>query len=220
MPSSLKPKNFQHLLGTWTFFRSHHGLHLLCWLYQSSIKNHSCVLTLPVRCCFWLSGCFSFQQVTSCHFVSEKVEMSLTEAVVSISPSDVLCGALLLFFRSSTDPNQIPSTIWEAECTSDSCSALWPGQPDAHRLNSVPIWQAILVLIRNNGSRFYTATYRSVAVGCTCVRARTTQSWAAKQQPGIQSRGQHHQRCAERMWMCFSFKCFFFNFSLKSFPMR
>lgn len=70
-------------------------------------------------------------------------------------------------------PNRIPSTIWEAECTSDFCSSLWPGQQDAHRLNSVPIHQSLLVLTRNNGSRCYTASYRSVAVGCTCVRAVT-----------------------------------------------
>lgn len=85
-----------------------------------------------------------------------------------------VCGSA--FFRTSTNPNQIPSTIWEAECTGHFCSVLSPGQPDAYRLNSVPIRQTVLVLTRNNGSRCYTATYRSVAVGCTCVRAVVNQS--------------------------------------------
>lgn len=85
-----------------------------------------------------------------------------------------MCGSA--FFRTSTNPNQIPSTIWEAECTGHFCSALSPGQPDAYRLNSVPIRQTVLVLTRNNRSPCYTATYRSVAVGCTCVRAVVNQS--------------------------------------------
>lgn len=84
---------------------------------------------------------------------------------------------LLWLVRSSTVKNQIPSTIWEAECTSTFCSGLNPGHKDASDLNSVPIHQNILVLERQHNSRCYTASYRSVVVGCTCVRAATNHAW-------------------------------------------
>ncbi|KAL3065067.1 hypothetical protein OYC64_015282 [Pagothenia borchgrevinki] len=74
-------------------------------------------------------------------------------------------------WRTSTDLNRIPSTLWEAECSSSFC--LSPNkQTDRHKLNSVPVLQNVLVLTRRPGGRCYTASYRSVAVGCTCVRAR------------------------------------------------
>ncbi|KAL6113693.1 uncharacterized protein ACO6RY_11910 [Pungitius sinensis] len=72
-------------------------------------------------------------------------------------------------WRTSTKPNQIPSTIWEAEC--GSCSGPGAGRD----LNSVPIYQNLLVLTRQEQEHCFTASYRSVAVGCTCVWARTAQ---------------------------------------------
>ncbi|XP_021167502.1 interleukin 17a/f2 [Fundulus heteroclitus] len=78
-------------------------------------------------------------------------------------------------WRTTTVKNQIPSTIWEANCTSEFCSAPKPGQAGNHNLNSVPIYQNILVLTRMS-NRCYSASYRSVAVGCTCVRATTDQN--------------------------------------------
>ncbi|XP_033480175.1 interleukin 17a/f2 [Epinephelus lanceolatus] len=76
-------------------------------------------------------------------------------------------------WKSSTVKHRIPSTIWEAECSSSFCSSPNPGQTDRHNLNSVPIYQNILVLNPQDGGRCYTASYRSVAVGCTCVWAKT-----------------------------------------------
>uniref|UniRef100_UPI0037E8EF32 interleukin 17a/f2 n=1 Tax=Semicossyphus pulcher TaxID=241346 RepID=UPI0037E8EF32 len=76
-------------------------------------------------------------------------------------------------WRSSTVKNRIPSTLWEAECSSSSCVSPNPGQTDGHNLNSVPIYQNILVLHRQGGGRCYTAAYQQVAVGCTCVWAKT-----------------------------------------------
>ncbi|XP_033933418.1 interleukin 17a/f2 [Pseudochaenichthys georgianus] len=74
-------------------------------------------------------------------------------------------------WRSSTDSNRIPSTLWEAECSSSFCFS--PNkQTDRHNLNSVPVLQNVLVLTRSSKGLCYTASYRSVAVGCTCVWAR------------------------------------------------
>ncbi|XP_029283613.1 interleukin-17A-like [Cottoperca gobio] len=75
-------------------------------------------------------------------------------------------------WRSSTVTNRIPSTLWEAEC-SGVCSSPSTGQTDGHNLNSVPVYQNVLVLNRLGGGRCYTASYRSVAVGCTCVWAKS-----------------------------------------------
>uniref|UniRef100_A0A3Q2X5R2 Interleukin 17a/f2 n=1 Tax=Haplochromis burtoni TaxID=8153 RepID=A0A3Q2X5R2_HAPBU len=75
----------------------------------------------------------------------------------------------------NTDRNRIPRTLWEAECSTSFCSSPIPGQKDQHNLNSVPIYQDILVLTSHNGRRCYKASFRSVAVGCTCVRAETDQ---------------------------------------------
>ncbi|KAG7239558.1 hypothetical protein INR49_028709 [Caranx melampygus] len=79
-------------------------------------------------------------------------------------------------WRSSTVKNRIPSTIWEAECSSSFCSSLYPGHTDQHGLNSVPIHQNILVLNQQEGGGCFTASYQSVAVGCTCVKAKTGQN--------------------------------------------
>uniref|UniRef100_A0A668A109 Interleukin-17A-like n=1 Tax=Myripristis murdjan TaxID=586833 RepID=A0A668A109_9TELE len=78
-------------------------------------------------------------------------------------------------WKPSTVKNRIPSTIWEAECSSAHCSGLAPGQPDEPGLNAVPIQQSVLVLSRRP-SGCYIASYLTVSVGCTCVWARTAQS--------------------------------------------
>uniref|UniRef100_A0A3Q3VUP0 Interleukin 17a/f1 n=1 Tax=Mola mola TaxID=94237 RepID=A0A3Q3VUP0_MOLML len=70
-------------------------------------------------------------------------------------------------WRSSTVKNRIPSTLWEAECTSSSCSSPYPD------LNSVPVYQNVLVLNRRDASRCFAASFQTVAVGCTCVRPVT-----------------------------------------------
>ncbi|KAM7424767.1 hypothetical protein PAMA_000903 [Pampus argenteus] len=79
-------------------------------------------------------------------------------------------------WRFSTVKNRIPSTLWEAVCSSSFCSSPNSGQMERHNLNSVPIYQNVLVLNQQEGGRCYTATYRSVVVGCTCVWAQTNQS--------------------------------------------
>ncbi|XP_047437249.1 interleukin 17a/f2 [Mugil cephalus] len=79
-------------------------------------------------------------------------------------------------WKSTTVKDRIPSTIWEAECSSNFCSAPNLQDSDKLNLNSVPVYQNILVLTRDQGGRCYTASYRSVAVGCTCVWAKTQQS--------------------------------------------
>ncbi|XP_068446727.1 interleukin 17a/f2 [Clinocottus analis] len=75
-------------------------------------------------------------------------------------------------WRSSTSSTRIPSTLWEAECSGGSCSGLDGGLD----LISVPIYQNILVLTRRARGRCFVASYRSVAVGCTCARAQTVQN--------------------------------------------
>ncbi|XP_040892242.1 interleukin 17a/f2 [Toxotes jaculatrix] len=79
-------------------------------------------------------------------------------------------------WRSNTVKNRIPSTIWEAECSSSFCTSPNPGYVEKDNLNSVPVYQNILVLNRQEGGRCYTASYQSVAVGCTCVWAKTNQN--------------------------------------------
>ncbi|XP_015260055.1 PREDICTED: interleukin-17A-like [Cyprinodon variegatus] len=74
-------------------------------------------------------------------------------------------------WRTTTVKNRIPETIWEAECSSEFCLSPKPGPAGSHNLNSVPVYQSVLVLTRMKGSRCYAASYKSVAVGCTCVRA-------------------------------------------------
>ncbi|KAF7660915.1 hypothetical protein LDENG_00272290 [Lucifuga dentata] len=79
-------------------------------------------------------------------------------------------------WRSMTVKHRIPSTIWEAECSSTFCSSPNPG-PSGFSLNSVPVYQNALVLNRQqDGGQCYTASYLSVAVGCTCVLAKSSTS--------------------------------------------
>nr|XP_020458320.1 interleukin-17A-like [Monopterus albus] len=78
-------------------------------------------------------------------------------------------------WRSSTVKNRIPATLWEAKCKNSSCSRPNPSHWDGYNLNSVPVYQNILVLTRQDGGHCYNASYLSVAVGCTCIRAKTNQ---------------------------------------------
>ncbi|KAK7912788.1 hypothetical protein WMY93_012999 [Mugilogobius chulae] len=84
-------------------------------------------------------------------------------------------------WKSTTFPMQIPSVLWEAECSSSVC---W--YPSADRqgteteaeapgvaLSAVPIYQNVLVLEKRPGSPCFTTAFRRLAVGCTCVRAQT-----------------------------------------------
>uniref|UniRef100_A0A665WUF2 Interleukin-17A-like n=1 Tax=Echeneis naucrates TaxID=173247 RepID=A0A665WUF2_ECHNA len=98
---------------------------------------------------------------------------SLNESSLSEGSGNIHLRSLSPWsWRSNTVKNRIPSTIWEAECSS-SCFSPGPRSTDSKDLDSVPIYQNILVLIRQGAGRCFTATYRSVAVGCTCVRTRT-----------------------------------------------
>lgn len=65
--------------------------------------------------------------------------------------------------------NRIPSTLWEAQCTSIFSSGAGPDKTQVQDLTSVPIYRKILVLTRKDDG-CYTATFQWVAVGCTSVR--------------------------------------------------
>ncbi|XP_041794854.1 interleukin 17a/f2 [Chelmon rostratus] len=104
--------------------------------------------------------------------------LAFSSAVSSSSEGNIHRRSLSPWsWRSSTVKNRIPSTLWEAECSSSFCVSPSPGQTDGHNLNSVPVYQNVLVLTRQDGTgRCYNASYRSVAVGCTCVWAKTNQN--------------------------------------------
>ncbi|XP_076595352.1 interleukin 17a/f2 [Chaetodon auriga] len=103
--------------------------------------------------------------------------LAFSSEVSSSSEENIHSGSLSQWnWRSTTVRNRIPSTIWEAECSSSFCSSPSPGQTDRHSLNSVPVYQNVLVLTRQDGRRCYNASYQSVAVGCTCVWAKTNQN--------------------------------------------
>ncbi|XP_056333664.1 interleukin 17a/f2 [Danio aesculapii] len=69
-------------------------------------------------------------------------------------------------------PLRIPQVIFEAQCSSEYC--FLPTGVD-ERLNSVPIYQDILVLKQDTEhKKCFRATYEKVIVGCTCVRAKTS----------------------------------------------
>ncbi|XP_039652052.1 interleukin 17a/f2 [Perca fluviatilis] len=77
-------------------------------------------------------------------------------------------------WKSSTEKNRIPSTLWEANCSSSFCTGTGTGTGTGHNLNSVPVYQSVLVLTRREEGHCYTAKYHSLAVGCTCVWATTS----------------------------------------------
>uniref|UniRef100_A0A8C7UA24 Interleukin 17A n=1 Tax=Oncorhynchus mykiss TaxID=8022 RepID=A0A8C7UA24_ONCMY len=78
-------------------------------------------------------------------------------------------------WKSTTVENRIPQTMWEAECSSMYC--VYPtnrSQYMRYRQNSVPIYQQVVVLYTSATRKCYSASFLSVAVGCTCAWARTT----------------------------------------------
>ncbi|KAI7804459.1 putative interleukin 17a/f2 [Triplophysa rosa] len=69
--------------------------------------------------------------------------------------------------------HRIPHVIFEARCNTEYCS--YSDSEVDERLNSVPIYQDILVLKQDTQDRTcFKATFESVVVGCTCVRAKTS----------------------------------------------
>nr|XP_046163841.1 interleukin-17A-like [Oncorhynchus gorbuscha] len=78
-------------------------------------------------------------------------------------------------WKSTTVENRIPQTMWEAECSSMYC--VYPtnsSQYMRYGQNSVPIYQQVVVLYTAATRKCYSASFLSVAVGCTCAWARTT----------------------------------------------
>uniref|UniRef100_A0A673IX45 Interleukin 17a/f1 n=1 Tax=Sinocyclocheilus rhinocerous TaxID=307959 RepID=A0A673IX45_9TELE len=69
-------------------------------------------------------------------------------------------------------PHRIPQVNFEAQCNSEYCT--FPSGMDT-RLNSLPIYQDILVLKQDKEDRkCFRATFERVIVGCTCVWAKTS----------------------------------------------
>ncbi|KAI4903601.1 hypothetical protein NFI96_013574 [Prochilodus magdalenae] len=77
--------------------------------------------------------------------------------------------------------HQIPGVIYEAECQTQYCTDPNPDPNNNNNLqtelNSVPIYHYILVLHQDKQDRkCFTASYQKVAVGCTCVWAKSSPS--------------------------------------------
>ncbi|CAB1335377.1 unnamed protein product [Coregonus sp. 'balchen'] len=78
-------------------------------------------------------------------------------------------------WKPTTVENSIPTTIWEAECSSMYC--VYPtnsSQAVGYRQNSVLIYQQVLVLHTSATRKCYSVSFLSMAVGCTCAWARTS----------------------------------------------
>ncbi|XP_067310759.1 interleukin 17a/f2 [Pseudorasbora parva] len=68
--------------------------------------------------------------------------------------------------------DRIPQVIFEAQCNSEYCT--FPTGVD-ERLNSLPIYQDVLVLKRDSkDKKCFRATFERVIVGCTCVWAKNS----------------------------------------------
>ncbi|XP_048046842.1 interleukin 17a/f2 [Megalobrama amblycephala] len=68
--------------------------------------------------------------------------------------------------------DRIPQVIYEAQCKSEYCTL--PTGVD-ERLNSLPIYQDILVLKQDSkDKKCFRTTFERVIVGCTCVWAKTS----------------------------------------------
>uniref|UniRef100_A0A4W4FRY2 Uncharacterized protein n=1 Tax=Electrophorus electricus TaxID=8005 RepID=A0A4W4FRY2_ELEEL len=68
--------------------------------------------------------------------------------------------------------HRIPEVIFEAECKTDYCN--YPISNQKTELNSVPIYQDILVLKQDQANRnCFTASFQRVIISCTCVWAQT-----------------------------------------------
>lgn len=84
------------------------------------------------------------------------------------------CGFCFSVFRPKISSHRIPHVIFEAQCNTEYCS--YPDSDVDERLHSVPIHQDILVLKQDTqDGKCFSATFERVAVGCTCVWAKT--SW-------------------------------------------
>uniref|UniRef100_A0A3B3S0J0 Uncharacterized protein n=1 Tax=Paramormyrops kingsleyae TaxID=1676925 RepID=A0A3B3S0J0_9TELE len=73
--------------------------------------------------------------------------------------------------------SRIPKTITEAVCSFMYClnPKARPGVAELdERFNSVPIHQSMLVLNHVKSLSCYQASFISIVVGCTCVKAKTT----------------------------------------------
>ncbi|KAG7481924.1 interleukin-17A-like [Solea senegalensis] len=137
--------------------RHHVGKLLVCcsvlWVVVSSTSSNETACCSPPEC-------------------DSMLAFSSNISPVSEGGGDIRRRSLCTWkWRSSTVKNRIPSTLWEAECSSSLCSG--PNKPS---LNSLPIYQSVLVLHRQQGGSCYTASFQSVSVGCTCVWAQTSQN--------------------------------------------
>ncbi|XP_077094721.1 interleukin 17a/f2 [Siphateles boraxobius] len=73
-------------------------------------------------------------------------------------------------WKLNISDDRIPQVIFEAQCKSEYCT--FP--TGVERLNSLPIYQDIMVLKRDSkDKKCFRATFESVIVGCTCVWAKT-----------------------------------------------
>ncbi|XP_052002088.1 interleukin 17a/f2 [Xyrauchen texanus] len=69
--------------------------------------------------------------------------------------------------------HRIPQVIFEAQCQSEYCNYPYTGVDS--RLNSLPIYQDILVLKQDTqDGKCFRAVFERVIVGCTCVWAKTS----------------------------------------------
>ncbi|XP_066498914.1 interleukin 17a/f2 [Hoplias malabaricus] len=72
-----------------------------------------------------------------------------------------------------TSSHRIPGVIFEAECRTQFCSD--PNNQQQTELNSVPIYHDTLVLQQDEHDHScFTASFQRVAVGCTCVWAKSS----------------------------------------------
>uniref|UniRef100_A0A8C6TBY4 Uncharacterized protein n=1 Tax=Neogobius melanostomus TaxID=47308 RepID=A0A8C6TBY4_9GOBI len=130
---------------------------------------HSLLIMLnpQVCCCVWWVG--AARRVD----YDTMLDLSTETPSLSAGNEDIHRRSLSPWtWRMSTVPTRIPSTIWEAECSSSVCQFSERQTGDGTEgLNAVPIYQDVLVLLRKPGSGCFTSSFRRVAVGCTCVRA-------------------------------------------------
>uniref|UniRef100_A0A3P9L1H6 Uncharacterized protein n=1 Tax=Oryzias latipes TaxID=8090 RepID=A0A3P9L1H6_ORYLA len=83
------------------------------------------------------------------------------------APLESVSASGITYGLSSEISLRFPSAS-NTRCLKPGCD-MNLGQPKDYSLNSVPIYQNILVLNHVKGSHCYTASYHLVAVGCTCV---------------------------------------------------
>ncbi|XP_076002966.1 interleukin 17a/f2 [Genypterus blacodes] len=143
------------------------------------MEAQQCLVTFLVCCStFWLSSSSRVPGETPAPASRCNTMLSFSEVLTSSEGNGNIHSRSLSpwKWRRVTVKDQIPSVIWEAECSSSFCSSTNP-EVSRSSLNSVPIYQNVLVLKRmQDGEMCYSASHHPVVVGCTCVRAKTTQS--------------------------------------------